>query len=163
MFYLYLFPLWALAPLQIPTSLCEEPFYLLYAIFIFIWVSTFSYKAPTKGHYDHTWASGVANMRVCFMNGSMIEHNGLVITCLSIDILKRHSCLLICLSIEVLMSKLDYCFESHKSPNVHAIKKRIWYDLMNSTPHKKSCFYHLPTGGWVGVKLGDVDTSPTNL
>jgi hypothetical protein len=26
---------WALAPLQIPTSLCEGPIYLLYAIFIF--------------------------------------------------------------------------------------------------------------------------------
>ena len=30
------FSLWALAPLQIPTSLCEGPFFLLYAIFIFI-------------------------------------------------------------------------------------------------------------------------------
>ena len=82
------FLLWALAPLQIPTSLCEGPFYLLYAIFIFIWVSIFSYKAPTKGHYDRTWALGVANMWVCFMNGSMIEDNGLGITCISVDILK---------------------------------------------------------------------------
>ena len=31
---------------------------------------------------------GVANIRVCFMNGSMIEHNGLGITCFSVDILK---------------------------------------------------------------------------
>ena len=38
------------------------------------------------------------------------------------------------------MSKLDYCFESHKSPNVHAINKRICYDLMNNTPHQKFCF-----------------------
>ena len=53
MFYLH-FLLWALAPLQIPTSLCEGPFYLLYAICIFTWVSIFSYKAPTKGHYDRT-------------------------------------------------------------------------------------------------------------
>ena len=82
------FLLWALAPLQISTSLCEGPFYWLYAIFIFIWVPIFSYKAPTKGHYDHTWGFGVANMRVCFMNGSMIEHNGLGITCFSVDILK---------------------------------------------------------------------------
>jgi hypothetical protein len=87
MFYLS-FSLWALAPLQIPTSLCEGPFYLLYAIFIFIWVSIFSYKAPTKGHYDHTWALDVANMRVCFMNGSMIEHDGLGITFFIVDILK---------------------------------------------------------------------------
>ena len=69
------FPLW-------------RDFLLLYAIFIFIWVSIFSYKAPTKGNYDRTWALGVANMRVCFMNGSMIEHNGLGITYFSVDILK---------------------------------------------------------------------------
>ena len=80
------FSLWALAPLQIPTSLSEGPFYLLYAIFI--WVSIFSYKAPTKGHYDRTWALSVANMWVCFMNGSMIEHNELQITCITVDILK---------------------------------------------------------------------------
>ena len=30
---------------------------------------------------------GVAYMPVCFMNGSMIEHNGLGITCFSADIL----------------------------------------------------------------------------
>ena len=52
------------------------------------WVSIFSYKAPTKGHYDHTRALHVANMRVCFMNGSMIEHDGLGITFFSVDILK---------------------------------------------------------------------------
>ena len=66
----------------------RRAFLLLYAIFIFTWVSIFSCKAPTKGHYDRTWALGVANMRVCFMNGSMIEHNGLGITCFSVDILK---------------------------------------------------------------------------
>ena len=87
MFYIY-FLLWALAPLQIPTSLCEGPFYLLYAILFLFWVSIFSYKAPTKGNYDRTWAFGVANMWVCFLNGSMIEHNGLGITCFSVDILK---------------------------------------------------------------------------
>ena len=82
------FKLWALAPPQIYASLWEGPIYLLYAIFIFIWVSIFSYKAPTKGHYDRTWALDVANMRVCFMNGSMIEHDGLGITFFSVDILK---------------------------------------------------------------------------
>ena len=82
------FKLWALAPLQIPTSLCEEPFYLLYAIFIFIWVSIFSYKAPTREHYDHTLALDVANMRVCFMIWLMTEHDGLWITCFSVDIFK---------------------------------------------------------------------------
>ena len=80
------FKLWAMAPLQIPTFLCEGPFF--YFMQFLFWVSIFSYKAPTKGHYDRTWALGVANMRVCFTNGSMIEHNGLGITCFSLDILK---------------------------------------------------------------------------
>ena len=47
----------------------------------FTWVSILSYKAPTKGHYDCTWALVETNMRVCSMNGLMIEHNGLGITC----------------------------------------------------------------------------------
>ena len=34
---------------------------------------------------------------------------------------------------------------------------------MNNTPHQKFCFYHLPTRGRVGVKLGDADTSPTYM
>ena len=82
------FSLWALAPLQIPTSLCEWPFFYFMQFLFLFWVSIFSYKAPTKGHYDRTWALGVANMWVCFMNGSMIEHNGLGITFFSVDILK---------------------------------------------------------------------------
>ena len=45
-------------------------------------------KAPTREHYCHTCALDVANIRVCFMNGSMIEHNGLGITFFSVDILK---------------------------------------------------------------------------
>ena len=71
------FSLWALAPLQIPTSLCKGPFFYFMQFLFLFWVSIFSYEAPTKGHYDHTWALGVANMQVCFMNGSMIEHDGL--------------------------------------------------------------------------------------
>ena len=82
------FLLWALAPLQIPTSLCEGTFFDFMQFLFLIRVSIFFYKAPTKGHYDRSWALGVANMRVCFMNGSMIEHDGLGIAYFSIDILK---------------------------------------------------------------------------
>ena len=82
------FSLWALAPLQIPTSLCEGPFFYFMQFLFLIWVSIFSYKAPTKGHYDCTWALGVSNIRVCSMNGSMIEHIGPGRTCFSVDILK---------------------------------------------------------------------------
>ena len=30
--------------------------------------------------------------------------------------------------------------------------------MPSSTPHQKFCFYHLPTRGRAGIKLGDVDT-----
>ena len=80
------FELWHLYKSRLPFAKGLS-IYVMQFLF-FIWVSIFSYKAPTKGHYDRTWALGVANMRVCFMNGSMIEHNGLGITCFSVDILK---------------------------------------------------------------------------
>ena len=67
----------------------RRAFLLLYAIFIFESESPSSLiKAPTRRQYDRSWVLGVVNMRVCFMNGSMIEHDGLGITCFSIDILK---------------------------------------------------------------------------
>ena len=34
-------------------------------------------KAPTRRQYDHAQVLGVVNIRVCFMNGSMFEHDGL--------------------------------------------------------------------------------------
>ena len=87
MFYLYFFAL--------SSGTSTDPYFPLRRAFlftlcniIFIWVSIISYKARTKGHYDCTSALGVANMWVCFMNGSMTEHDGLGITCFSIDILK---------------------------------------------------------------------------
>ena len=88
MFYLYFFrfELYHLYKSILPSA---KGLSITLCIFLFsIWVFTFSYKEPTRGHYDRTWAMGVANMRVCFMNGSMIEHNGQGITCFSVDILK---------------------------------------------------------------------------
>ena len=101
--------------------------YFMQFLFLF-WVSIFSYKAPTKEHYDHTWALDVANMRMCFMNGSMIEHDGLGITLFSVDTMKDMVACWYALSIEIFMLKLDYCFEPYKSPNVHATKeKNMWW------------------------------------
>ena len=34
---------------------------------------------------------------------------------------------------------------------------------LDSIPHQKFCFYHLPTQGRAEIKLGDADTSPTYL
>ena len=61
------------------------------------------------------------------------------------------------------MSKLDYCFEPYKSPNVHARKKRICDEHVRQQSTSKIMFYHLPTQGRAGIKLGDADTSPTYL
>ena len=85
-FYLYLFrfELWHLYKSLLPSA---KGLSIYFMQFLF-WVSIFSYKVPTKGHYDCTWALGIVNMRVCFMNGSMIEHDGLGITYFSVDILK---------------------------------------------------------------------------
>ena len=85
---IYQFKIWALEPLQNSSSLYEGPMYFILCNFYFYWVSIFSYKAPTREHYYHTCALDVANIWVCFMNGSMIEHNGLGIAFFSIDILK---------------------------------------------------------------------------
>ena len=55
---------------------------------------------------------GVANIRVCFMIGSMVEHDGLGITYFSVDILKD---MVACWYAWVFMSLyqiIDYCFES---------------------------------------------------
>ena len=53
------------------------------------------------------------------------------------------------------MSIIDYYFEPSKSPNVHAVKKRNLLNMLGSIPHQKFCFYHLPTRGRAGIKLGD--------
>ena len=48
--------------------------------------------------------------------------------------------------------------------NIHAtVKKVTLINMLGSIPHQKFYFYHLPTRGRVGIKLGDVDTSPSYL
>ena len=40
--------------------------------------------------------------------------------------------------------------------DIHAaIKKITWINMFGSIPHQKKCFYHLPTRGRAGIKLGD--------
>ena len=35
------------------------------------------------------------------------------------------------------------------------IEKITWINMLGSIPHQKLCFYHLPTCGRAGIKLGD--------
>jgi hypothetical protein len=58
-----------------------------YAIFIFLESPSSLIKALVGEHYGHVYALSIANIRVCFMNGSMIEHDGLGIVFFSVDIL----------------------------------------------------------------------------
>ena len=57
-------------------------------LFFILSLHLFLQNAPTRRQYDRAQVLGVANMRVCFMNGSMIQHNGLGITYFSVDILE---------------------------------------------------------------------------
>ena len=43
------------------------------------------------------------------------------------------------------------------------INNITWINMLGSIPHQKFCFYHLPTRGRAGIKLGDADTSPMYL
>ena len=45
---------------------------------------------------------------------------------------------------------------NHLDLNIHAtIKKITLRNMLGSIPHQKFCFYHLPTRGQAGIKLGD--------
>ena len=42
-------------------------------------------------------------------------------------------------------------------------RKEYLMNMLGSIPHQKFGFYHLPTRGRAGIKLGDADMSPTYL
>ena len=44
---------------------------------------------------------------------------------------------------------------NHSSPNVHATKEKNMMNMIGTIPHQKFYFYHLPTRGRAGIKLGD--------
>ena len=45
----------------------------------------------------------------------------------------------------------------------HYKRKEYVMNMLGSIPHQKFCFYHLRTQGRAGIKLVNVDTSPTYL
>jgi hypothetical protein len=59
-----------------------------HAIFIFLESPSSLIKGPIGEHYGHVYALSIANIGVCVMNGSMVEHDGLGIAFFSVDILK---------------------------------------------------------------------------
>ena len=69
--------------------------------------------------------------------------------------LERHDCLSVCLSIDVFISIIDYRFEPYKSLYVHATQDKNVMNMIGNIPHQKFYFYHFPTRGRAGIKLGD--------
>ena len=61
------------------------------------------------------------------------------------------------------MSILNFCFESYGSEYSFHDKEKYMMNMLGSIPHQKFCFYHLPTQGRAGIKLGNADTPPTYL
>ena len=53
------------------------------------------------------------------------------------------------------MSILNFCLESLGSEYSCQKKKITLRIMLGSIPHQKYCFYHLPTRGRAGIKLGD--------
>ena len=52
------------------------------------------------------------------------------------------------------MSILKFCFESYGSEHPCHSKEITWINMLGSIPHQNFCFYHLPTRGRGGIKLG---------
>ena len=50
---------------------------------------------------------------------------------------------------------MNFCFESYGSEYSCQIKENTLLNMLGSIPHQKFCFYHLPTRGRAGIKLGD--------
>ena len=83
---------------------------------------------------------GIVNIRVCFMNGSMFEHDGLGITYFSIDILKD---MVACWYAWVFIfscQTIDYFFESLKSKYPCHKRKYYMMNMIGSFPQQKFRF-----------------------
>ena len=61
------------------------------------------------------------------------------------------------------MSILNFSFESFGSEHSCHNRENTFKNILESIPHQKFCFYHLPTRGRAGIKLGDADMSPSYL
>ena len=78
------------------------------------------------------------------------------ITFFSHVILRRHDCLVSMLEVLLFLMSIWTFILNHLDVNIHVTIKKITLRIMQgSIPHQKFCFYHLPTRGWAGIKLGD--------
>ena len=71
-------------------------------------------------------------------------------------ILRRHDCLVTMLEVLLFLMSIWTSILNHLDLKIHATIKKITLRIMlGSIPHQKFCFYHLPTRGQAGIKLGD--------
>ena len=71
-------------------------------------------------------------------------------------ILRRHDCFVSMLEVLLFFMSIWTFILNHLDLNIHATIKGITFKIMlGSIPHQKFCFYHLPTRGRAGIKLGD--------
>ena len=77
-------------------------------------------------------------------------------TFFSYVILRRHDRLVVMLEVLLFLMSIQTFILNHLDLNIHATIKIITLRIMlGSIPHQKLCFYHLPTPGRAGIKLGD--------
>ena len=103
-------------------------------------------------------SSGVCKMRafLCDENGSTARLYDFVgITFFSHVILRRHDCFISMLEVLLFLMSIWTFILNHLDLNIHATIKKITLRItLGSIPHQKFCFYHLPTRGRAGIKLG---------
>ena len=71
-------------------------------------------------------------------------------------ILRRHNCFVSMLEVLLFLCQYQTFILSLSDLNTHATIKKNYIEIISSSiPHQKFCFYHLPTRGRAGIKLGD--------
>ena len=71
-------------------------------------------------------------------------------------ILRRHDCFVSKLEVLLFLCQYETFVLNLMDLDILAtIKKITLRNMLGSIPHQKFCFYHLPTRGQAGIKLGD--------
>ena len=104
------------------------------------------------------WKSGLCMIWI-FCVGKM-EHSQNIWLCrdnlLWLCYLIRHNCLVSTLEVLLFLCQHQTFILNHIDSEHSCHSKKNYIEIMlSSIPHQKFCFYHLPTRGRAGIKLGD--------
>ena len=101
---------------------------------------------------------------LCMMRAFLCDENGAWLNYMILEgwtffghvILRRHNCLVSMLEVLLFVCRYWTFILNLMDLNIlSTIKKIILINMLGSIPHQKFCFYHLPTRGRAGIKLGD--------